>query len=126
MAKEFLTGVKVGGLNLDKGRVLPSVGTTASGATITPVATTGEFYTVTALAADATIAAPTGTPVNGQRLILRIKASAATRALTWNAIYRAIGVTLAPNVAAGKTLYTGMVYNAADTKWDVIASVVEA
>lgn len=102
------------------------IGTTADAATITPDADSHDLYTVTALAQAATIAAPTGTPLNGQRLIIRIKDNATGRALTWNAIYRVIGTTLPTTTTASKTVYVGCMYNSADTKWDVTAVATEA
>lgn len=102
-----------------------AVGTVASASTITPDSTK-DMYTVTALATNPTIAAPSGTPVDGQTLILRIKATGAQRTLTWNAIYRAIGVTLPTTVPQNKTYYVGLKYNTADTKWDCLAVAREA
>ena len=107
-------------------RVTPRVGTVASGATITPTADLSDVYTVTALAAAATIAAPSGTPTNGQRLLLRIKDNGTARALTWSAIYRVIGVTLPTTTVANKTIYVGCIYNSADSVWDVVAETEQA
>jgi hypothetical protein len=107
-------------------RVTPRVNTVASGATITPTADLSDVYTVTALAAAATIAAPSGTPTNGQRLLLRIKDNGTARALTWNAIYRVIGVTLPTTTVANKTIYVGCIYNSADSVWDVVAETEQA
>lgn len=97
-----------------------------SNANITPDLDTTDLYTVTALAVNATIDAPSGTPVNGQRLILRIKDNGTARALAFNAIYRAIGITLPSTTVNNKTIYLGMFYNSTDIKWDVVAYVVEA
>ena len=107
-------------------RVTPRVNTVASGATITPTADLSDMYTVTALAAAATIAAPSGTPTNGQRLLLRIKDNGTARALTWNATYRVIGVTLPTTTVANKTIYVGCIYNSADSVWDVVAETEQA
>ena len=107
-------------------RVTPRVNTVASGATITPTADLSDMYTVTALAAAATIAAPSGTPTNGQKLLIRIKDNGTARALTWNAIYRVIGVTLPTTTTANKTIYVGCVYNSADSTWDVVAETEQA
>ena len=109
-------------LNQDKLEII--VSTTASAASLTPAATDTQ-YSVTALAVDANVAAPSGTPVNSKKLIIRIKDDGTSRTLSWNAIYRVIGVTLPLSTTVGKTIYVGCVYNSADTKWDVIASVVE-
>jgi len=98
---------------------------TTSSSTPTP---TGNYkeneYYLTALAAGATFAAPSGTPVNGNTLLIRIKDNGTARTLAWNSIYRAIGVTLPTTTTASKTLYIGCIYNSTDSKWDVV-SVVE-
>lgn len=114
-----------GSETLTNKRITPRVNTVASGATITPPGDTTDMYTVTALAVATTIAAPSGTPVNGQRLLLRIKDSGTAQTLSWNAIYRGIGVALPTTTVINKTLYVGMVYNSSTVTWDVIAVVQE-
>lgn len=81
---------------------------------------------VTALAQTLTINAPSGTPVQGESIIFRIKDGGTSRTLSWNAIYRAIGVTIPTATTAGKTTYVGAIYNATDVKWDVVAVSTEA
>lgn len=120
------TYVDSGTTTLTNKRITPRVGTTASSATPTPTGDSSDLYTVTALAAAATFAAPSGTPTDGQKLLLRIKDNGTARALSWNAIYRAVGVTLPTTTVISKTLYIGCIYNAADSKWDVIATAQEA
>jgi hypothetical protein len=100
--------------------------TVASSATPTPDLKIADNFTVTALAANAVVAAPLGTPYNGQRLLIRVKDNGTARTLGWNAIYRAIGVTLPTTTVISKTLYVLAVYNSADTKWDVLAVGQEA
>lgn len=80
---------------------------------------------ITALAAAATIAAPSGTPVQGNVVWFRIKDNGTARALTWNSIYRAFGAALPTTTVAGKTLYVAGVYNDADSKWDMTAVAQE-
>lgn len=100
---------------------------TTSTASLTVDADTNDMYIVTALAAAMTINAPTGSfLVNGQKLTLRIKDDGTARALTWNAIFRAIGVTLPTTTVANKLTYVGCIYNATDTKWDVVSVAQEA
>jgi hypothetical protein len=106
--------------------IAPRVGTTASSATPTPDADAHDLYTVTALAAAAELQNPTGTPVNGQSLIVRIKDDGTARALTFDTEYRAIGITLPSTTVLSKTMYLGMIYNSTDTKWDVLAVNQEA
>lgn len=111
--------------NLNNDKIAFVVNSTTSGATITP-ASTDTQYNVTALAEAATIAAPSGSPVNGHTLILRIKDNGTARGLTWNAIWRSIGFTLPSTTVLSKTLYLFAVYNSADSKWDVIDYVKES
>jgi len=54
-------------------------------------------------------------------LIVRIKDNGAAQTLTWNAVYRAIGVTLPNTTVATKTLYLAFMFNAVDSVWDCIA-----
>lgn len=110
-------------------RITGRIQTVASAATITPTGDTADEYTVTALAVAATIAAPSGTPTDGQRLILRFKDNGTARALTWTTTagaYRAIGVTLPTTTVLSKVTYVGCIYNAQDAFWDVIATVTQA
>jgi hypothetical protein len=83
-----------------------------------------------ALANALTINADAGTPVDGERTILRFKDNGTARALTWTTgstkSFRAIGVTLPTTTVVGKTTYVGCIYNTADSRWDVIAVAQEA
>lgn len=101
-------------------RLTPRVISVATATTLTPPADTCDTYDVTALVTGAAVGAPSGTPTNSQKILIRIY-SAAAQALTWNAIYQPIGVTLPATTAAGKWTYIGIVYNSTSTKWDVIA-----
>lgn len=107
--------------------IVEEITTTASSATPTPTGgSLRNYFTVTALAAGATFSAPSGTPVDGNYLTIRIKDNGTARTLAWNAIYRAIGVTLPTTTVVNKTLYLGLRYNSADSKWDVLAVAQEA
>lgn len=88
--------------------------------TLTPTAGK-DLYALTAQTSSVTIAAPTGTPVQGQTLLLRIKDDGSARAITWNAVYRAVGVELPTTTVASKILYVGAVWNDTESVWDVIA-----
>ena len=99
-----------------------TITTVASSATPTPVIGSEKNYLqVTALAAAAAVAAPTGTPLDADIILMRIKDDGTARALTWNAIYREIGVDLPTTTTISKTMYLGFVYNETDTKWDLVA-----
>jgi hypothetical protein len=106
--------------------VNPSVQETTSTATLTIDADTETDGVLTAMAVNLAIASPTGTPVQGQSLVFRFKDDGSARTLTWNAIFRAIGVTLPTTTTASKLLYIGCKYNSTDTKWDVVSVQEEA
>lgn len=96
--------------------------TTASDTAPTPNADTTDEFIITALAAAALFGAPTGTPLEGQRLLVRVKDNGTARSLTYNAIYRASSdLSLPVTTVINKTLYMLFVYNATDTKWDLLA-----
>jgi hypothetical protein len=107
-------------------RIDPRVVSAASAATLTPSVATADVYAYTALAVDLTINAPTGTPVDGDKLIFRLLDNGTSRALTWDATYTVIGVTLPTATTISKTTYVGCIYNANNTRWDVIAVTTQA
>lgn len=103
----------------------PRVQTVASAATVTPTSA-NDIVTITAQAAALALANPTGTFVEGQSLIIRIKDNATARAITYGTDYRAIGVTLPTTTVLSKTTYLGIIYNDTDTKWDVVGVTTQA
>ena len=107
-------------------RIDPRVTSAASASSLTPSIATADIYAYTALAAGLTINAPTGTPVDGDKLMCRLLDNGTARALTWNATYTVIGVTLPTTTTANKTTYVGCIYNANNTRWDVIAVTTQA
>lgn len=107
-------------------RITPRVSTVnAPASPQTPNSDNFDQYNFTNIAVALTIAADTGTPTVGQKLIIRLKDNGTARALTWNAIYRAIGVTLPTTTVVNKTTYVGFIYNATDLKWDAVAATTE-
>ena len=101
-------------------RRTPRTGTTTSHATPTPTSDTADIYTITAQEEAAAFAVPSGTPTEGQKLIIRIKDNGTARALTYDAIYRSVGAILPTTTVVGKTTYIWLVYNFTDTKWDCV------
>jgi hypothetical protein len=77
---------------------------------------------LTAQATAAAFAAPAGTPVNGQKLIIRLHDDGTARTLTWNAAYRSRGATLLTTTTPGVTNYVGLIWNSAEAKWDCEAA----
>lgn len=106
------------------GSSTPNVQTVTSAATVTPTFTNDEVA-ITAQAAALLLANPTGTPVDGKNLVIRIKDNGTARAITYDTQYRAIGVTLPTTTVINKTIYLGLVYNLTDTKWDVVGVSIE-
>jgi hypothetical protein len=103
----------------------PNILSIVSNATITPTFAYDQVN-VTALAVAANIANPTGTAVDGHGIVLRLKDNGAPRALTWGTKYRAFNDALPSTTVLSKTTYVGIVYNAADDKWDVLGVRQEA
>jgi len=115
-----------GTATLTNKRIDPRVTSTTSASSLTPSVATADIYAYTALAANLTINAPTGTPVDGDKLMFRILDNGTSRTLTWNATYTAIGVTLPTATTINKMVYVGCIYNAANTRWDVVAVTTQA
>lgn len=100
---------------------------TASASSITPTGgSLRNYLKVTALAENTTINAPSGTAVDGNMLLMRIKDNGTTRTIAYNAIFRDIGVTRKTSTTASKTIYQLARYNSADSKWDIISVTEEA
>lgn len=123
-AAGFTTGN--GTATLTNKRIDPRVTSTTSASSLTPDISAADQYCYTALAANLTINAPTGTPVDGDKLLFRILDNGTSRTLTWNATYTAIGVTLPTATTINKMTYVGCIYNAANTRWDVVAVTTQA
>lgn len=85
---------------------------------ITPAS---QVYRVTALAASATIQAPSFAPQDGMSGELRIYDNGTSRSLTWAAAWKAIGVTLPTSTTVGQFIYISYEYSAADSKWHVLS-----
>jgi hypothetical protein len=92
---------------------------------LTPNVDSYDMAVLTAQASALTIANPTGTPVNGNVFVVRIKDNGTARALTFGDKYRAIGSALPTTTTISKTLYFAFAYNSADEKYDVFPSQLE-
>jgi len=117
---------EAGVATLTNKRIQPRNVTATTATTLTPDVSVGDIYAYTALASALTINAPIGTPTNGEKLIFRLLDNGTSRALTWNATYTVIGVTLPTATTISKTTYVGCIYNANNTRWDVIAVTTQA
>jgi hypothetical protein len=99
----------------------PAAGT--AGAEIHYYLGTDGAGTNTGLAQAATFAAPTGTPVQGQKLRIRINGDATPRVLDWNAIYHFGDCPKPVITGASKIQYIGFIYNATFTQWDCVGAL---
>jgi hypothetical protein len=101
-------------------RTQPRTSTAASG-DITPALATENIYQRTALSAGITINAPTGTPVLGEVVVLMLKDNGTTRALTWNATYKAVGAALPTTTTVNKRHLITAQYDGTD--WLALSAI---
>lgn len=104
-------------------RITPRVQTAADATSITPTSDTADItvQTNTQVAGTITLNAPTGTPTEGQKLIIRIKSTNA-QTYAFNAAYKFSTTVVAPTtLGAGKTDYLGTIWDAINSVWDVVA-----
>ena len=109
-------------------RLDPRVLTIVSSATPTINTDTYDHVDITALAAAITSMTTnlSGTPVNFQRLIFRIKDNGTARAITWGASFEALGVALPTTTTINKRLTVGFIWDSTTSKWGCVAALVEA
>lgn len=118
------TGIEI----LTNKRITSRVQSVTDAATVTPAGDTNDAVDITAIAQAFTIANPSGTPTNFQKLIIRIKDNGTARAISFGTAYVAGGVTLPSTTILSKILTLGFMYNTANTlnKWQLIASSQES
>lgn len=114
-----------GTATLTNKRIDPRTSSTASTASLTPDISAFDQYNLTAQAATLAVNAPTGTPVDGNKLVFRILDNGVAQTINWNGTYTAIGVTLPTTTVASKMTYVGCIYNSTNTRWDVVAVVTQ-
>ena len=106
--------------------ITPRITTEADATSVSPNADTTDVSVQVNTQATGTLTVnnPSGTPVQGQRWVFRIK-STNVQTYSWGAAFRG-GVTLAlPTVStAAKTDYLQFLYNSTDSKWDVVAAML--
>lgn len=98
--------------------------TYSSGATLAPSGGSRQNeYFVDGLATNiTTVSAPSGTPTNGNLLLIRLEDNGTSRTITgWDAIYSGFVVSLPSSTVLGKAMYLGFKYNAYNVKWELIA-----
>ena len=103
-------------------RITPRVSTATSSATPTINTDNVDVYGLTAQAVDITSFTTnlSGTPTDGQKLMIYIVGTAA-RAITWGASFEASTVPLPTTTVSTNRLDVGFVWNAATSKWRCVA-----
>jgi len=113
-----LTGTQT----LTNKRITPRVSSVSTTATLTPNSDAFDQVEVTAQSSNFSVAAPTGSPTDGQKLVLRINDNGTSRSITgWDSAYRTVGTVLPTATVANKVTYIGCIYNTFASKWDVVA-----
>lgn len=90
---------------------------------------TTDLYEAEGLTGAITFLQPSGTPVDGQKLMIRIKDDGTARGISWTTsvgAFRAVGITLPTTTVINKVTYVGCVYNSTDSFWDAVATVTQA
>jgi hypothetical protein len=107
-------------------RVVAASGTTGN---LTIAGDTTDVYKAEGLTGAITLLQPSGTPVDGQKLMIRLEDNGTARAITWTVTagaFREVGITLPVTTTATKITYVGCVYNSTDSFWDAVATVTQA
>lgn len=114
-----LTGVET----LTNKRLAPRVGSITSSATPTVNTDLYDQYNITALSTNISSFNASGSPTDGQKLMIRITGSAA-RTIVWNSTHftSSGNTTLLLSTAAGKTHLVGFIYDSAVARWVCVAS----
>lgn len=103
----------------------PNVQAVTSASTVTP-SFSDDLVDITAQAVALTLANPSGSPIEGIGIAIRIEDNGTARTIAYGSQYRAIGVTLPTTTVAGKVLYLGCIWRSVDSKLDVVAVAQEA
>jgi hypothetical protein len=109
---------------LSNKRITKRTGTVASSATPTINTDNYDVYEITALAAAITSFTTnlTGTPVDGDTLVIRITDNGTARAITWGSSFEASTVALPTTTVISAMLTVGFIWNTATSKWRCVAS----
>ena len=103
----------------------PRIQTVTDAATVTPNASTDDAVNITAIAQNFTIANPTGTPVNFQKLTIRIKDNGVPRTIAFGIGYVQMGIALPTITVLSKVLTLGFIYDTVNAKWGFVALQTE-
>jgi len=106
-------------------RITARVQSTTSTATFTFNFDSDDIGVITAQAAGLTVTT-SGTPTSMQPFVLCVKDNGTARAITWNGIFVAIGVTLPTTTVVNKHTYVSGYYNTTAAKVHIVGVTTEA
>jgi len=102
-------------------RINPRVYSTATTATLSPNVDNYDIFEITALAGNLTINDFSGTPTNGQRVMIRIRDNGTSRTITWLTNMFVARATIPSNVTRPNTWsYFVFQYHSDTSNWEVI------
>lgn len=108
-------------------RVKPRITVSASTASLTPNIDTNNVYELNAQGVALSIVNPTGTPNDGDVIILRLKDNGTTRTITYGTAYTNIsGLSTLTTTIVGKWHVFGWLYNATLSVWQLVSVTTEA
>jgi hypothetical protein len=109
-------------------RLPPRITTITSSATPAINTDDCDMVTITALAAAITsmTSSLTGTPNNGEMLMIRIKDNGTARAITWGASFVAMGASLPTTTVLSKILHVLFVWDSVLSKWGCLSTATES
>ena len=118
------TGANLTGNLTPTGTIVQRITSIASGSTVTLNCDTTDLATQTntETAGTLTMAAVSGTPLNGQKIMFRLQ-SANVQTFSWNAVFKGSTDLALPTESSGsnKYDYMGFIYNATASKWQMLA-----
>lgn len=122
------TYVDSGTKTLTNTRITARITTITSSGTPTVNTDNCDAVTITAQAAAITSMTTnlTGTPLNFDKLTIRIKDDGTARAITWGASFASRGGTLPTTTVISKVTTVGLIYNTVTSTWDCVAVAQEA
>jgi hypothetical protein len=123
-----ITTERSASVTLTNHRITPRIQTAVSTATLTIASDYTDEATVTSQSVAIYIAAPSGTPTAGQKLVLRIKDNGTSQNITWSTGGSG-GFNFSSDLAApaattlGKYYYLGFIWNEQNSRWDNVAQI---
>ena len=106
-------------------RIIPRVLSMASSSAPNINTDLYDCVSITALAADIATFTMSGTPVDFDKLMIRIKDNGTARAITWGSSFEAKGVGLPTTTTQGKVSTVGFLFDVVTGKWGCVAVTTE-